>query len=403
MNKKRVVVTGLGVISSIGIGKDQFWNNAVKGHSGISKVDLFDTSEHFTKLGGEIKNFQPEKFIDRRKLKFYGRASQLSIAATKMAMEDANLDARELDSERVAVFFGTTSGESQEIESMDKIWLKQGKDNVGLSSILQYPINNISSNVAIDFKFKGPNRMFTNACAAGNYAIGYGYDVLQSTDIDYVIAGGSDVFSYIVFTGFNQLGAVAPEKCQPFDKNRKGIIPGEGAGVLLLETLENARKRRAQVYAEILGYGLSCDAYHMTQPNRDGITACMAAALKESGIKPEEVDYVCAHGTGTKANDKTESEAINIIFGGRKVAVSSLKSMIGHTMGAASAIEAVTCCLTVKNDIITPTINYETPDAECDIDCVPNKARNQKTDIALNNAFAFGGNNSCLAIKKYID
>ena len=396
-----MVVTGLGVISSIGIGKDQFWENAVKGTSGITKVDLFDTSEQFTKVGGEVKNFNAEEYIDRRKLKFYGRASQLSIAASKMALEDAKLNLKDVDSERVSVFFGTTSGESQEIESIDKIWLKQGKEGVGLNSILQYPINNISSNVAVEFKVRGANRMFTNACAAGNYAIGYGFDVLQLEDTDYVIAGGSDVFSYIVFTGFNQLGAVAPEKCRPFDKNRKGIIPGEGAGVLILETLDNAVKRNAKIYAEILGYGLSCDAYHMTQPLQEGVRACMVTALKETGTKPDDVDYVCAHGTGTKFNDKNEAEAINNVFGDRKVPVSSVKSMLGHTMGAASAIEAVTCCLSVKNDIITPTINFETPDSECNIDCVPNKSRSQKVNIALNNAFAFGGNNSCLVIKKH--
>lgn len=401
MNKKRVVVTGLGVISSIGIGVQEFWKNACAGLSGISEVNLFNTDDQFTKRGGEVKTFKPEDFIDRRKLKFYGRASKLSIAAAKLALKDAGINLGGVNKERVSVFFGTTSGESQEIESMDKTWLKEGKDKVKINSILQYPINNISSNVAVEFKFTGANRMFTNACAAGNYAIGYGCDILQSDEADYIVAGGSDVFSYIVYTGFNQLGAVAPEKCQPFDKNRKGMIPGEGAGVLILETLENAKKRNAPVYAEILGYGLSCDAFHMTQPNADGVSACMEKALKEAHIKPEDVDYICAHGTGTKFNDKTESSAINRVFGGRKVAVSSVKSMIGHTMGAASAIEAAVCCLTVKNDIITPTINFETPDAECDIDCVPNKARGKKVQIALNNAFAFGGNNSCLVIKKY--
>ncbi len=220
---------------------------------------------------------------------------------------------------------------------------------------------------------------------------------------DIILAGGSDPFSRISFTGFNQFSAVAPERCQPFDKNRKGMMVAEGAGVLVLETLESALKRNAPIYAEILGYGLSCDAQHMTQPSIEGISQCIIKAMNEAGINKDDVDYISAHGTGTLANDRAECAAIKKIFGQlyKRIPVSSIKSMLGHTMGAASALEAITCALVVKNNIIPPTINVETPDPECDIDCVPNEARNHKVNIALNNSYAFGGNNASLVLKKF--
>jgi 3-oxoacyl-[acyl-carrier-protein] synthase II len=399
--KKQVVVTGIGVVTSIGIGKDLFWKNLLAGKSGISKVDLFDTSEHFTHKGGEVKDFNSEEYLTKTKSKLMARASHFAIAATKLALKDAGIELKSLRNTRAAVCMGTTGGEAQEIEKMDVVWAKKSYKEVDSWSILQYPVNNISSSIALELKVKGANRMFTTACAAGNYAIGSGFDLIQLGKADMVIAGGSDAFSYLGFTGFNQLGAVAPERCQPFDKNRKGMIPGEGAGVIIIEPLEKAKARGARIYAEILGYGLSCDASHMTNPNVEGVSQCMINALKETGVQEKDIDYISAHGTGTKSNDKTESAAINRVFNDRKVPVSSIKSMLGHTMGAASALEAIACCLAVKNDILPPTMNFEAPDPECDIDCIPNKAREQKTEIALNNGFAFGGNNACLVIKKY--
>ncbi|MBU0634471.1 MAG: beta-ketoacyl-[acyl-carrier-protein] synthase family protein [Candidatus Omnitrophica bacterium] len=397
---KRIVVTGMGIISSLGIGKDEFWKNLIQGKSGISKVDAFDTAEHATHFGGQVKGFDAEDFLSKNKIKMMGRASHLAIAAAKLAIKDAGLDIKKFNCEELAILLGTTAGEAQEIEEMDEIWLKKGVDAVDNWSIVQYPVSNISSNVALELKVKGKNRMFTTACAAGNYAISYGVDLIKLGKADIVFAGGSDAFSYLGFTGFNQVRAVAPEKCQPFDKNRKGMIPGEGAAILVLESLKSAHKRNAEIYAEILGCGFSCDAFHMTNPQIDGVGRCVQNALERTGVNPEDVDYICAHGTGTRHNDKTECAAINKVFGNRKVAVSSIKSMLGHTMGAASAIEAMACCLATKFDIVPPTINFETPDPECDIDCVPNKARKQKVNIALNNGFAFGGNNACLVIKK---
>jgi 3-oxoacyl-[acyl-carrier-protein] synthase II len=402
MNKRRVVVTGLGVVSSIGIGKDDFWKAAVNGKSGISEVSSFDTKEYRCHRAGEIKNFVPEDFIHKRRLKYLGRTSQLAIAATALALKDAKLSAGSISKERAGVFIGTTMGERQLEESIDD-WVKEGFDKVSKATIVQAAPSNISSNIAIAFDLKGPNYLIPTACAAGNYAIGYGHDLIKMGKIDYAVVGGADSFSKLAFSGFHRLYAMAPGKCQPFDKNRKGMMVGEGAGILLLESLEAAIQRNANIYSEIAGYGLSCDAFHMTASKVDGIEKAVHKAMKDAGISKDEVDYICAHGTGTHSNDKTECTVIKRVFNGnhKNVAVSSIKSMLGHPMGAASAIEAIACCLAVKENIIPPTMNFETPDPECDIDCVPNKARRKRVNIALNNGFAFGGNNSCLVLKKF--
>ncbi|MEW6408780.1 MAG: beta-ketoacyl-[acyl-carrier-protein] synthase family protein [Nitrospirota bacterium] len=402
MNNRRIVVTGLGVVSSVGIGKDEFWKAIINGKSGISKVTSFDTREFRCHYGGEIKNFIPEEFISKRKVQFLGRTSQLAIASTSLALEDARLSSRNINKKRAGVFIGTTMGERPLEESIDA-WIKEGADKINKTKILQSSPNNLSANIANYFKLQGPNYLIPTACAAGNYAIGYGFDLIRMGDLDYAIVGGADSFSKLAFSGFHRLYAMAPEKCQPFDKNRKGMMVGEGAGILVLESLESALKRKSNIYAEILGYGLSCDAYHMTASQLEGIEKVIRKALKEADIQKEEVDYINAHGTGTPGNDKTECAAIKNVFKEqyKTIPVSSIKSMLGHTMGAASAIEALACCLTVKEDIIPPTINFETPDPKCDIDCVPNKAKVKKVNIALNNGFAFGGNNSCLVIKKF--
>ena len=399
---KRVVITGVGVISSIGIGKEEFWGNLLKGKSGISKVGLFDTSDYQSHNGGEVKDFDAKIFISTRILPFLGRASQLAVAASKLAIEDAGLDYKNLSASVVSVCMGTTMGEIQPVENLNQELVKgEAYENLDKMLMFQSFVNNIPVNVALEFKFKGRNRIFTTACAAGNYAISYGIDLLRTGESDFIVAGGTDSFSRIAFTGFDKVNTIAPGKCQPFDKNRKGMIPGEGAGILILETMESANKRGAHIYAEVLGCGLSCDAFHMTQALVEGIAECIENALEVSEIKKKDVSYICAHGTGTVHNDKAECAAINKVFDHKKIPVNSCKSMLGHTMGAASAIEAIACCLAVENDVIPPTINFETPDPECDIDCVPNKAREQRVNIALNNGFAFGGNHSCLVFKKY--
>jgi 3-oxoacyl-[acyl-carrier-protein] synthase II len=399
--KRRVVVTGLGVVSSVGIGKDEFWKAIISGKSGISRVTSFDTHEFRCHYAGEIKNFIPEDFIDKRKIQFLGHTSQLAITAASLALKDSKLSLRNISKERIGVFIGTTMGERPLEESID-VWITEGVDKIDRKKILQSPPNNLSVNIANYFKFSGPNYLIPTACAAGNYAIGYGFDLIKRGDIDYAIVGGADSFSKVAFSGFHRLYAMATEKCQPFDKNRKGMLVGEGAGILFLESLDSALKRKANIYAEILDYGLSCDAYHMTASQVKGIEKVIQKALKEANIQKEDVDYICAHGTGTPGNDKTECAAIKRVFKGiyKTIPVSSIKSMLGHTMGAASAIEALMCCLVIRENIIPPTINFETPDPECDIDCVPNRAKIKRVNIALNNGFAFGGNNSCLVVKK---
>ncbi len=402
MSKRRVVVTGLGVVSSIGIGKDEFWNNLIAGKSGISEVTTFSTSGYDNHVGGEVKNFNPLKFITRRNVKEMERVSQFAVSAAKMALEDARLSVSKAKKGRIGVVVGTTMAGIQSLEQIDKHWMGRGEDDVWAATVKKYPGNVLSDSIAYYFGINGPNYVIPTACAAGNYSAGYSFDLIKKGRTDVMLAGGADPFSRITFTGFSRLFAMSPDKCRPFDKNRKGIIIGEGAGIMILEELEHALKRRVPIYAEILGYGLSCDAHHMTSPTEKGVRAVMEKAIKNSRIKIEEVDYICAHGTGTPSNDKIECSAIKSLFGDltRDIPVTSIKSMLGHTMGAASAIEAITCCLAVKNDIIPPTINYETPDPCCDVDCIPNNVK-EEVNIVLNNSLAFGGNNACLVLKNY--
>ncbi len=399
---KRIVVTGIGVVSSIGIGREKFWDSLIHGRSGISSISAFDTSAYPTHNAGEVKDFNPFGFISPEKTKVMGRASCLAISAAGLAINDAGVNLVDMDRQKIGVVIGTTMGESQILEKINEAWVKQGEEKIASEWIPRYPCNVISSNVAVEFKLQGPNFVIPTACAAGNYCIGYAADLIKKGSADIVLAGGADAFSRIAFMGFNRLLAIAPEKCQPFDKHREGMMVGEGSAILLLEPLENALKRKAEIYAEVMGYGLSCDAHHMTAPQAGGIAMAIKNSLRDSNIRPEDVDYINAHGTGTPANDRAECLAIKEVFGdyAKKVAVSSIKSMLGHTMGAASAIEAAACCLAIKNSVIPPTINYETPDPECDIDCVPNICRRQAVDIALNNASAFGGNNASVIFGK---
>ncbi len=403
---KRVVVTGIGIVSSIGIGKDNFWKNLLNGCSGISTITSFNTSEHFTSMGGEIKDFDPMDFGLEKYQKNFSRASLLAAAATILSLKDAEiLSLKDSEQLNTAICMGTTMGSVQVTEYINEQMVFHNVKSFEKNLLCQVPTNSTPALIARLIGIKGPSIMFSTACAAGNYAIGYGTDLIKLGRAEIAIVGGAEPFSKVAFTGFNQFKAVAPEKCQPFDKNRKGMMVAEGAAVLILESLEHALKRGAEIYAEILGYGLSCDAKHMTSPSVEGIVSCMKKALKEAGISPDNVDYISAHGTGTIANDRAEVAAIKEVFGSRykQVPVSSIKSMLGHTMGAASAIEAAACALSIKTGYIPPTINFETPDPECDIDCVPNVARKHDVNIAMNNSYAFGGNNASLILKKYTE
>ncbi len=402
-NQHRVVVTGLGVVSSIGIGWQEFWTHLLAGTSGISAVDYFDTALYDRKHAGQVKNFSPEKFISAARLKHLGRASQMAIAASKMALKDAGLKKGDIDPYRTGVCMGTTMGEGQVIERFAKQSVEHGMNALKSLLPLTYPANSINFNIANEFMLRGENNVFGNACAASNVALGRSADLIRSGEMVMMFAGGCDPLSRIAFTGFHRLVSIATDQCRPFDKNRTGMIPGEGAGVLILENAEHAQRRGARIYAEILGYGCSSDAYHMTQPNPRGGIKAIQKALHDADISPEDVDYISAHGTATPENDKVECAVFHKIFGERikAIPVSSIKSMLGHTLGASAALESIACCLAIHEGKIPPTINYETPDPECDIDCVPNTFRMHRVRIALNNSLAFGGNDCASVMKVY--
>jgi 3-oxoacyl-[acyl-carrier-protein] synthase II len=398
----RIAVTGLGLVTPIGAGLREVWEGFLAGRSGFAPVESFDTRAFTTHLGAEVRGFDPAPWVRRQDAAALGRASQLAIAAARMALEDAGLGPEAVAPERAGIAMGTTSGEPREVERFDDRFLAGELDRVGPEFLSLYPCHMIAAHVARELGFAGPNTMIPTACAAGNYAIANAVDTLRAGRADAMLAGGADAFSRITYTGFHRLGAIAPERCQPFDRNRKGMIPGEGAAVLVLEPLERALARGARVYAELAGYGLSCDAHHMTaaHPEGAGAARAMERALADAGAAPEEVGYISAHGTGTPTNDRLEILAVKRVFGeaARRTPMSSVKSMIGHTMGAASAIEAAVCALAVAEGRIPPTMNLEEP--EEDLDFVPNAARELPVRLAMNNAYAFGGNNASVLLRK---
>ncbi len=402
MKSESIVVTGLGVVSSIGVGWRAYWESLLAGRSGIRPIQYIDTSDYPTHFGGEVRDFDPKKFISPGLHEKFGRGAQFAIAAAQMALEDAGLMSFSYSRQRIGVCIGTTMADIEEVESLNEQLIYGRQSEMRPASFIKYPGCSMSTSIGAYFDLRGPNFMIPTACAAGNYAIGYACDLLRLNKADVVLAGGAEPFSRTVFEGFNRIFAVAPDCCRPFDRNRKGMIPGEGAGIIVLERYPDAIARNAPLYAEILGYGTSCDAEHMTIPSVDGVAAVMIHALRDADVDPADVDYINAHGTGTPMNDKTECAAIKRVFGSRAdtLPISSTKSMLGHAMGSASALETIGCILSVKYDHITPTINYENRDPECDIDCVPNQSRRQAVNIAVKNAFAFGGNNASLVIGK---
>lgn len=401
---RRVVITGVGLVTPLGAGREVFWKNLTAGVNGIGPVESFDTSAFPVHIGAEVKDFEPAAYVRKRTPESLGRGSQLAVAAARMAIEDSGLDPGALDRSRIGVSMGTTSGEPGMVERYNDARKADGLSSVPADILPKYPCNVVPSHIAIEFDLHGPCLMIPTACAAGNYAIGYGFDMIRSGRTDLMLAGGADPFSRITYMGFARLGAIAPERCQPFDKNRKGMVPGEGAAVLVLEPLDAAQARGATIYAEVLGYGVSCDSHHMTaaHPQGDGAVRAMAMALKESGREAGEVDYISAHGTGTPTNDRVEAIAVRTLFGERaaRTPMSSIKSMLGHTMGAASAIEAVACSLAIHTGVIPPTMNFEEPDEGAELDYVPNRARTTHPRLVLNNAYAFGGNNASLCLAR---
>jgi 3-oxoacyl-[acyl-carrier-protein] synthase II len=402
----RVVVTGAGMVTPIGTGRERFWSAVRAGTSGVTEITRFDTSRYKVHRGCEVHDFDFEEVAGAPPPAWMGRASQLAIAATHLALADAALDGgARTDDSRLGVSVGTTCGEIQILEQADQVRLSEGEDAVPWRALCHHPAAMIPAHVGHWFRLSGPNIIIPTACAAGNYSIGWAFDAIRFGRADVMVAGGTDPFSRVAFTGFARLGSVAPDRCQPFDQGRRGILVGEGAGIVVLESLERAVARGAPILAEMLGYAISADGHHMTAPDPqgDGISRAIGLALESAGIAPTEVDYINAHGTGTPVNDKVETLAIKRVFGSHayQLCVSSTKSMIGHTMGAASAIEAITSVLALHDGIVPPTVHYDTPDPDCDLDYVPNAARARSIGVALNNAIAFGGNNSCVVLRRF--
>jgi 3-oxoacyl-[acyl-carrier-protein] synthase II len=390
---RRVYVTGMGVVSSLGLGRQAFWGALVAGRSGARAVSLFDTGELGRDRACEVTDFRARDHLTAAEARRVGRCSAFAIAATRMAVSDAGLTLHALEQERMSVVLGTTMGEVDVISELESAWLHGGEQAIQRHKLARYGTTLLPIHVARAVGAKGLVQTLPAACSAGNYAIGFAYDQICAGRADVVITGASEILDKVQFAGFVRLGAIAPERCQPFDKQRKGLLIGEGAGILILESEEHARRRGANLLAEVGGYGLACDAHHITRPHPEGkgsITA-MRAACAASGVQVSAVDFVNAHGTGTPANDQVEALVMREVFGERRVPISSIKSMLGHCMGAASALEAITCVETTLTGIYPPTINYEEPDPECDVAVVANRAQAGKADVVLNNSLAFGG------------
>jgi 3-oxoacyl-[acyl-carrier-protein] synthase II len=409
--KRRVVITGIGVVSPIGSDVKTFWENAISGKSGIRRITKFNPEGFPVQIAGEVKDFNPEKYFDKKEIRRTDPFIQFAIAASVQAVEDSGLLDSKFDPERVGVLIGSGIGGLTTIETQYQILIEKGPRKISPYCVPMEIINMASGLVSIRFGFKGPNISVVTACATGTHAIGEAYRTILYGSADVMIAGGAEsCITPLSVAGFASARALStrndePEKAsRPFEKNRDGFVMGEGAGIVVLEEYEHAKKRGAKIYAEIVGYGTSGDAYHMTAPapNGEGAKRAMLNALKDAGISPEEIDYINAHGTSTKLNDLYETIAIKEVFGEHayKIGISSLKSMIGHLLGAAGGVESVASVLTIHTGIIPPTINYEEKDPECDLDYVPNVAREQKVNYVLKNSFGFGGTNACLVFKK---
>jgi 3-oxoacyl-[acyl-carrier-protein] synthase II len=399
---QRVHITGVGVVSSIGLGRAEFFRSLAQGKSGITPVESFDASGLGRQNAGEVKNFDPKDHLTGAETRRMGRCSAMTLAAARMAVEDAAIAPELLRGPRTAVVIGTTMGEAGVIADLDHAWIANGPKGMKRALLPKYGSTLLPIHVARAVGAAGMVLALPAACAAGNYAIGFGADLIRSGRADVVVAGAVELIQELQFSGFVRLAAMAPSRCQPFDLNRQGLIVGEGAGLLVLESEAHAARRGATLHAEVGGYGLSCDAYHITRPHPDatGSIAAMRSALENSGIGPGDVDFVNAHGTGTRANDMAEAKVMHDVFGSRRVPISSVKSTLGHCMGAASALEAIACVMTLETGIYPPTLGYETPDPECDVDVVANVSRRGKADIVLNNSLAFGGYNAVTCFAK---
>jgi 3-oxoacyl-[acyl-carrier-protein] synthase II len=411
-SSKRVVVTGIGILSPLGPDTATTWDGLINGRSGADNITLFDASKYETKFAAEVKNFDPTKYINRKDARRMDRFTQFAVVASMEAVKNSGLQIDDSNRDDIGILIGSGIGGLITVSEELKTLLEKGPDRVSPFLVPMMIADMAAAQVSITMNVRGPNFCTTSACSSGADAVGEAYEMIKRGDCVAMLAGGSEaVITQIGIAGFNSARALSTRNdspktaSRPFDATRDGFVLAEGAAMLVLEPLDNARQRGATIIAEIIGYGASSDAYHMTAPdeNGDGAIRAMKMALRKAGIQPSEIDYINAHGTSTTLNDKIETKAIKIVFGdyARKVAISSTKSMTGHMVGAAGAVEAAICALAIQNSLIPPTINYANPDPECDLDYVPNTARHAEIKTALSNSFGFGGHNSALVIRKY--
>jgi len=408
----RVAVTGIGVVSPIGIGKDRFWENLIAGRSGVGRITRFDVTGWDTQIAAEVHDFDPLQWMERKEVRRNDRFVQFAYAASRLALDDARFTITRENAPRVGILIGSGIGGAETWEEQHRILIEKGPNRVSPFFIPMIIINMASGVVSILLGARGPNASVVTACATGGNAIGDAARIIQRGEADAMLAGGSEAtITPLSLAGFVSMKAMstrndAPQRAsRPFDANRDGFVMGEGAGVVLLENLEQALRREAHIYGELIGYGMSGDAYHITQPDpdADGAARSIRNALHDAQMQPSEIDYINAHGTSTPYNDRTETLAIKKVFGdhARRLAVSSTKSITGHLLGAAGGVELVACALALEHQILPPTINYETPDPDCDLDYVPNAARPATVRTAMSNAFGFGGHNAILILRKY--
>ena len=404
----RIVVTGMGCLSPIGTGVESFWQALLQGKNGVERITSFDASDLPSQIAAEIRDFDPDQFMNKKDAKRMDRVLQFAVAASKLALEDASLTITDENSERVGVSIGSGIGGMRTFEIQHRALLEGGSRKVSPFFIPMMIPNMCSGQVSLTFGIKGPSFSVVSACATGVNGIAQAMDVLLTGRADVMLAGGSEsAICSVAMAGFCAMRAMSTRNddpqhaSRPFDRERDGFVMGEGAGVLVLETLEHAQARGARIYAEMMGYGCTNDAHHITNPDGKGAARAMQIALDDSGLKATDIDYINAHATSTPVGDPMETRAIQEVFGDHRPAVSSTKSMIGHTLGATGALETICCVLAVTHDAVPPTINYEFPDEECSVDCVPNVARRMTVRAALNNSFGFGGHNAVLVVKKF--
>jgi 3-oxoacyl-[acyl-carrier-protein] synthase II len=410
-NTRRVVITGVGVVTSLGLTAEAFWRACVSGCSGVTPISGFDTTGYATRFAAEIKEWDPSPFMDKKEARRMDRFVQYAVAAARMALEDSGLTLDDTNRDRVGVCIGSGIGGLSIIEEQHRTLLERGPGRVSPFLIPGIICDMGAGFVSIVLGARGPNTCAVTACATGANNIGDAYEIIKRGDADAMIAGGAEAaITPLGMAGFSAARTMStrneePERAsRPFDANRDGFVMGEGSGIVVLETLEAAQARGARIYAEVIGYGMSGDAYHVTAPSPcgEGAGRAMQAALNDAGLQPDDVDYINAHGTSTDLNDKNETAAIKVLFGERayQIPISSTKSMTGHLLGAAGAVEAIVCALALRDGILPPTINYETPDPDCDLDYVPNEARKTNPRVALSNSFGFGGHNATLVLRK---